>query len=129
MVNDVDRDLGDLSGAGTGGGEGPAEVGVHLAGLGGQVTGADEVAVGVLGFLAGDEHHLGSGRDDDVGVGGGKGQAFGIDELQCHRAFRPDLNMNKGASLCPSSESPGWTRSASCGSLTSRITLIYLFEM
>ena len=39
VVNDVDRDLGDLIGAGAGGGEGAAEVGVDLAGLGGQVAG------------------------------------------------------------------------------------------
>jgi hypothetical protein len=58
-----------------------AEVGVYLARLGGQVTGTDEVAMNVLGFLAGDEHHPGSGRDDDVGVGGGSGQVFGVDEL------------------------------------------------
>ena len=69
-----------------GGSEGAAEVGVDLAGLGGQVTGADQVAVNVFGFLAGDEHHPGSGRDDDVGVGGGSGQVFGVDELECHRA-------------------------------------------
>ena len=31
--------------------EGAAEVGEYLAGLGGQVTSADEVAVSVLGFL------------------------------------------------------------------------------
>jgi hypothetical protein len=76
----------DLSGIGAGGGQGAAEVGEDLAGLGGQVTGADEVAVNVLGFLAGDEDQGGSGRDDDVGVGGGSGQVFGVDELKCHRA-------------------------------------------
>src|SRR5205823_4400199 len=87
LVNDVDRDLGDLSGASAGGVEGAAEVGEDLAGLGGQVSWTDEVAVSVLGFLAGDEHHGGSGRDDDVGVGGGSRQAFGVDELQCHKGI------------------------------------------
>ena len=43
VVNDVDGDLGDLIGAGAGGGQGAAEVGIYLAGLGGQVTRADEV--------------------------------------------------------------------------------------
>jgi hypothetical protein len=86
VVNDVDRDLGDLFEAGAGGGQGTAEVGVYLAGLGGQVTRADEVAVNVFGFLAGDKHHPGSGRDDDVGVGGGSGQVLGVDELKCHAA-------------------------------------------
>jgi hypothetical protein len=98
-VDDVDRDLGDLFGAGAGGGQGTAEVGVYLAGLGGQVAGTDEVTVNVFGFLAGDEHHPGSGRDDDVGVGGGNGQVFGVDELECHSAFRPRLSMNRDTSL------------------------------
>jgi hypothetical protein len=35
----------------------------------GQVAGTDQVAVGVFGFLAGDEHQLGPGRADDVAVG------------------------------------------------------------
>jgi len=35
-----------------------------------QVAGADKVAVSVLGFLAGNEHDLASGRDDDMGVRG-----------------------------------------------------------
>jgi hypothetical protein len=81
VVNDVDRDLGDVFGAGTGGGEGAAEVGVDLARLGGQVTRTDQVAVDVLGFLAGDEDHPGPGRDDDVAVGGGNGQAAITDML------------------------------------------------
>jgi hypothetical protein len=33
----------------------PADVGKRLAGLGCQVTGADEVALAILGDLAGDE--------------------------------------------------------------------------
>jgi hypothetical protein len=91
VVNDVDRDLGNVSGAGAGGVEGAAEVGEDLAGLGGQVSGTDEVAVSVLGFLAGDEDHRGSGRDDDVGVGRGNGQAFGVDELECHKGIMTSL--------------------------------------
>jgi hypothetical protein len=46
-----------------------AKVGEHLMGLGCKVTQADEVALGVLGFLASDEYRLASGRDDDMGVG------------------------------------------------------------
>ena len=61
VVSHVDSDLGDLLGMGTGSGERAAKVGEHLMGLGCQVTRADEVALGVLGFLASDEHRLGSG--------------------------------------------------------------------
>ena len=73
-----------------------------------QVAGSDKVAVNVFRFLAGDEHHPDSGRDDDVGVGGGSGQVFGVDELECHSAFRPDLSINNGTSVCPSPESLIW---------------------
>ena len=66
----VDGDLGDLPSVGAGGREGAAEVGEYLPGLGGQVSGTDQVAVSVFGFLAGDEYRLAPGRDDDVGVGG-----------------------------------------------------------
>jgi hypothetical protein len=78
VLSDIDSDLGDLLGVGTGSGECAAKVGEHLMGLGCQVTRADEVALGVLGFLASDEYHLGSGRDDDVGVGGRSRQALGL---------------------------------------------------
>jgi hypothetical protein len=43
-VNDVDRDLRHLFRSGSDGGEGAADVGEHLAGLGSQVTGTDKVA-------------------------------------------------------------------------------------
>src|SRR5262249_47912445 len=45
VMNDIDRDLGDLPGAGTGGRQGAAEIGEHLTGLGRQVTGAGEIAL------------------------------------------------------------------------------------
>lgn len=53
---------------GTDGGEGTAEIGEHLARLGRWATGADQVALSFLGFLA-DEHHRGSVRDDNMSVG------------------------------------------------------------
>jgi hypothetical protein len=52
-------------------------------------AGADEGALGVFGFLAGDEHHRVCGRDDGTGAAGGCVQGFGVDELECHRAVRP----------------------------------------
>jgi hypothetical protein len=84
-MDDVDGDLGYLAGIGTGSSECAAKVGEHLMSLGCEVTAADEVALGILGFLASDEYGLASGRDDDVGVGGGSGQALGVDQLECHR--------------------------------------------
>ena len=45
MLNDVDRKLGHLLRFGSGGGEGPADVGECLAGLSGQVAWTDEVAL------------------------------------------------------------------------------------
>jgi hypothetical protein len=84
VMHDEDRYLGHLVEASAPGGHRPAEVGEHLAGLGGQVTGADEVALRVLGFLAGDEHHLAARRDDHVGVGGRRWQAVRVDELVLH---------------------------------------------
>jgi len=76
VMNDIDRDPGDLPRAGTGSGQGTAEVGEYLAGLGRQVAGADQVALRVLGFLVGDVHGLASGRDNDMGVGSRNRQAL-----------------------------------------------------
>src|SRR5262245_38561867 len=43
VVSDIDSDLGDLAGMGTGGCECATKIGVHLMSLGGQVAPADEV--------------------------------------------------------------------------------------
>jgi hypothetical protein len=39
---------------------------------------ADEDALGVFGFLAGDEHHRVLGRDDGMGVAGGACRVSGL---------------------------------------------------
>ena len=75
-------DLAHLLRSGTGSGEGTTDVGKHLTGLESQITGADEVALLILGFLAGDEHQPASSRDNYMGVRRGSGQVLGIDELE-----------------------------------------------
>ena len=62
----------------------PSDVAEHLTGLGGEVTGTDEVALLVLRLLAGDEHQPRSGRDHDLRVRLGSGQVFGIDAFESH---------------------------------------------
>jgi DNA-binding transcriptional ArsR family regulator len=86
LTGDVDRELGHLLGAGSGGGEGATQVRERLARLRGVVAGGDEVARGVLGDLPGDEQEPARRRDDDVGVGLRHGEIRGIDEFERHRA-------------------------------------------
>ena len=83
-LDDVDRDPAHLLRSGSGGREGTADVGERLAGLGGQVAGADEVSLSVVGHLPGDEHQPASARDDDLGVGLRCRQLLGVDELERH---------------------------------------------
>ena len=66
VVNDIDRDLGDLLRGSTGSGEGLAKVGEQLAGLSRQ---GQSAAVIVLGFLVSGEYRPASGGDDDMGIG------------------------------------------------------------
>jgi hypothetical protein len=84
MMNNEDGDLGHLVTAGTASSESTAEIGEHLASLGRQVTGTDEVALTFIGFLAGDEYQLAASRDDDMGLGQGSGQVLGIDGFERH---------------------------------------------
>jgi hypothetical protein len=83
-MNDEDRDLGYLFRLGAGSSQSTAYVGKHLAGLDRQVTGTDEVALFIFGFLAGDKYQPASGRDDDMGVRQGSGQILGIDAFERH---------------------------------------------
>jgi hypothetical protein len=44
-----------------------------------QVTGADDVALIILGDLPSNEHQPAAGRDNDLGVGLRRGEVLGID--------------------------------------------------
>ena len=54
-----------------------------------QVAGADEVALRVLGDLAGDEDQPAAGRDDDLRVRLWRRQVGRVDEVQGHRCVLP----------------------------------------
>jgi hypothetical protein len=68
VMDDVDRELGHLLGSGSRGGKAAAHVGERLAGLGSQITGTYNVALGVMGHLSGDEHQPAAGRGDDLRI-------------------------------------------------------------
>ena len=84
VPDDEDRDLGHLLRVSTAGSQGSADVGERLAGLGRQVAGTDEAALGVIGDLAGDEDQPAAGRGDDMGVRLGGRQVIGIDAFERH---------------------------------------------
>ena len=68
VVDDVDGDLADLLGPGTGSGKRTAEIAKRQARLSRKITIANELAVDVFGLLARDKYQFASRRDDDLGV-------------------------------------------------------------
>jgi hypothetical protein len=85
VVDDEDRELGDVLRSGAASSERTPNVGERLAGLHRQVTGTDEVAFVIFGDLTSDKDQLGSRRDDNVAVGLGRRKITGIDGFDRHR--------------------------------------------
>src|SRR5262245_48381747 len=96
VLHDEDRDLGHLIGPGTGRRERTTDVGERLARLNCHVTSANEVALSVLGYLAGDEHQHASTRDDDLRVRPWNRQAIGIDAFKRHGLVFPTYTDTPG---------------------------------
>ena len=82
VVGDEDPELRHLLRPRAGRRERAPDIGKHLPRLRRHVPGPDEIALRILGDLAGDEHEPGAGGDDDVGEGLGRGDVGGIDALK-----------------------------------------------
>ena len=96
-VDDVDGPLRHVVEGGAGPGQGGGDVAVAPLDLGGEVSLAARVPVGVPGDLARDEHQLRSGGDRHVVVGAGLRQSFGVHQGYGH-ACSSSLASGPGAS-------------------------------
>ena len=68
VIDDIDRDPGDLVRPGTRSGKCTAEIGIHLARLSRKITTANELAVYVFGLLPRDKYQLAARRNHDLSV-------------------------------------------------------------
>lgn len=84
VVDDIDRDPGDLRRRRAGSGKCSAEIGKYLACLSCKVTTANKLTLQVFGLLARDEYPFAACRNDDLAVCLGDGKILGIDALEGH---------------------------------------------
>jgi hypothetical protein len=68
VIDDIDRNFGDVLGKGTCACKGSTEVAEHLARLNREITSANKLPVYVFGLLASDKYQLGTFRDNDLSV-------------------------------------------------------------
>jgi hypothetical protein len=84
IVDDVDRDPGDLRRRRSSSGKCSTEIGKHLVRLSRKITTAHQITLQVFGLLARYEYQLAACRNDDLAVRLRNRQIVGVDALERH---------------------------------------------